>query len=121
MSRRRPKRGVALLEVMVGLTLLAIAGVGLLVVLVQATDSVHEIDRRDGEARAASGQLDRASLWTRDQLDARIGSTRLADWTLHVAPLTPTMYRVALADTMTGALVLETSLYRPDSAHAERR
>jgi type II secretory pathway pseudopilin PulG len=121
MSRGNPRRGVALLEVMVGLTLLAIAGVGLLVVLAQATDSVHEIDRRDAEARAASALLDGVSLWTRDQLDARIGSTRLADWTLHVAPLTPTIYRMALADTMTGALVLETSMYRPDSANATRR
>ena len=118
---RAKRPGVALLEVMVGLTVLAIAGVGLLVVLAQASDSIHALDQRDAEARAASAHLDRVALWTRDQLDGRIGSTRLADWTLHVASLTPTMYRVALADTATGALLLETSLYRPDSADAQRR
>jgi type II secretory pathway pseudopilin PulG len=120
-AERRRRSGVALLEVIVGLTVLSIAGVGLLVMLAQAGDSVHALDERDAEARAASAHLDRVALWTRDQLDSRIGSTRLADWTLHVALLTPRMYRVALADTLTGALLLETSLYRPDSTDAERR
>jgi type II secretory pathway pseudopilin PulG len=116
--RPRARRGVALLEVIVGLTLFAIAGVALLVMLTQATDSVRTFDERDAEARAVSAQLDRVALWTRDQLEGRIGSTRLGDWVLHVAALTPTLYRVALADTASGALVLETSLYRPDTAVA---
>src|SRR5262245_26275562 len=109
--RLRARRGVALLEVVVGLSLLAVAGAPLLALLAQTIDAVDRHYRHDAEVRAASGRLDAIALWNRAQLDARTGSTPLDAWTLRVTPLNSTLYRVELADTATGAAVLATSLY----------
>src|SRR5918992_1943043 len=80
--RVRRRRGAALLEVLIGLTVLAIAGVALLALLAQVTDGAHRQHLRDVETGAASARLEAVALWTREQLDARMGSSPLADWTL---------------------------------------
>jgi Tfp pilus assembly protein PilV len=111
---RRGRRGVALLEVLVGLVLLTVAGTALLALVAQTIDAVDRRYRHDADTRAASGRLDAIALWNRAELDARVGSSPLGPWTLRVTPLTPTLYRVELADASTDAVVLVTSLYRPD-------
>jgi hypothetical protein len=99
--------------VLVAITLLAVAGVGLSTLLGQTVDGVHRMHRRDADTREASRTLDRVVLWRRDELAARVGTSRVPCCTLQVAPLAPTLFRVALADTVTGAVLLETSVYHP--------
>lgn len=112
--RGRCRPGIAMLEVVVGLSLLTVAGAALLALLSQTMDAVERRYQHEAATRAASWRMDAIALWSRSQLDARVGSTPLGAWTLRITPLGPTLYRVGLADTATGAAVLETSLYRPD-------
>jgi type II secretory pathway pseudopilin PulG len=112
---RRRRRGASLLEVLVGLAMLAIAGASMLALLAQTIDAVRRQQRHDAEIRAASERLDAVAVWTRAQLEARVGTTPLGPWTLRVAIVTGGLYHVALADPTTEATLLETSLYRPDS------
>jgi type II secretory pathway pseudopilin PulG len=115
LRRGRRARGVAMLEVLVGLSILAVAGVALLVLLAQTMDAVDRRYRHDAATRAASARLDEIALWNRAQLDARIGATPHGAWTLRVMALTRTLYHVELADPTTGVGLLKTSLYRPDA------
>lgn len=93
------------------ITMLTIAGVGMVTYVAQTVDSVREMSRRDREASAAAEELLGAMLWTRGELAARVGHSRLPCCVLIVEPLSPVLYRVALADTTTAAVILETSLY----------
>lgn len=115
--RARRRRGVALLEVLVGLTLLATSGVTLLTLLVQSSGSVELHHRRDVETRAASAALDAIAIWPREQLDARVGRSQRGPWTVEITLLTPTLYRVTIEHPLTGQVVLRTILYRQADDH----
>jgi hypothetical protein len=110
------RSGAVLLEAMIALTMIAIAGVGMVTYLGQTIESLRQVHSRDRDTRAASVELDRLSLLTSRELAARIGRSRVSCCELVVEPLTPVLYRLALADTATGAFILETSVYAPDTS-----
>jgi type II secretory pathway pseudopilin PulG len=110
-----------MLEVLVGLSILAVAGAALLALLAQTIDAVDRRYRHDAATRAASARLDEIALSSRAQLDTRIGSSPHGTWTLRVTALTRTLYHVELADATTGVVLLETSFYRPDPIDATSR
>jgi hypothetical protein len=112
---RRPRAGAVLLEAMIAITLIAIAGVGMVTHLGQTIETIRHVHERDRAARSASRELDRLSLLRNGQLAARIGRSRIACCDLVVEPITPVLYRVALADTTTGAFLLETAVYAADT------
>jgi type II secretory pathway pseudopilin PulG len=121
--RRRPRRrptvigarqGASLLEVLVGLTLLAVAGAALLSLLAQTIDAVSRQHRYDAQVRTASARLDAIAVWTRAQLEARVGTTPLGPWTLRIAMAPGGLYHVSLSADDTPGVFLETSLYRPE-------
>jgi hypothetical protein len=109
-----------LLEVVVGMTILTIAATSWIAVLRQTMHGVRELRGREQQVLAASAELGRITLWPRVQLDARVGSSRLAAFTITVGQPAPSLYAVALRDTTIGAVVLSTSIYAPEGNDAER-
>ncbi|HEY0777701.1 MAG TPA: hypothetical protein VGD56_07015 [Gemmatirosa sp.] len=118
-SRHAPP-GIALLEALVALLIVATsvtAGVALAAAATRAVDRVRE---RDAAVRRASAFLDAVALWPRTDLDRHLGDRPEGAWTLRVDRPAPTLYRVTLlsADSTPASLdggppMLSTSLYRP--------
>jgi type II secretory pathway pseudopilin PulG len=106
---------VALLEVLVALAILGMAGSAFVGIAVQSARAAQLA--RDAETRitAASDFLDKVSLWQRADLDRHLGDRPEGSWRLRVNRVSPDIYDVVLSDSTGGRLLLETALYRPDS------
>jgi type II secretory pathway pseudopilin PulG len=108
---------VVLLEAIVAMTILAIAGAA---VVALATDSARAIDRArvaDVATAQASAFLDAVALWPREDLDRHLGDRGEGAWRLIVDRPTATLYTVSLADSTGTRLLLHTVLYRPAVTH----
>lgn len=116
--RTAARPGAALLEVIVALTILSVAGLATLTASRQAADAVERAKRADEETRAASAFLDAVSLWPRADLDRHLGVRDEGRWHLRVERPAPTLYRVALTDTSDVRVLLATSLYRAEGNRA---
>lgn len=107
------RRGAALLEVLAALTVLAVAGVSAVGAVAQATHSASQAIAAERRTREASRFLEAVSLWTREELDQRLGERPQGPWRLHIGRTTPTLYAVTLADSAAPMRpLLRTSLYR---------
>ena len=109
------KSGMLLLEVLLGIAILGIAGVGLIMLLTQTVETVRH--GRDTERRvmSASHLFNRATLYNTPELDARIGRQRIGEWNLEIVMAQMQLYSLAVLDTTTGVVVLHTTVYRPAS------
>jgi type II secretory pathway pseudopilin PulG len=118
MRRRMPpaRRGVALLEAIVALAIFATVGIAALTMAATATRATASTRDADRELREASGFLEAVALWTRNDLDQRLGDRRQGPWTLTIERPYAELYLVTLRDTLNGAPLLETSLFRPEPA-----
>ena len=114
--RASARPGAALLEVIVALTILSVAGLATLSASRQAADVVQRAQRADEETRAASAFLDAVSLWPRADLDRHLGVRGEGRWHLRVDRPSPTLYRVTLTDTTDARVLLTTSLYRAETS-----
>ena len=108
---RRP--GVALLEVIVAIAILATAGVAALSMAAATTRAVSNARDADRELRDASAFLEAVSLWTRTDLDQRLGDRSQGPWILRIDRPANELYVVTLSDTLSGETLLSTSLFRP--------
>lgn len=116
---RRARAGAVLLEVMVALSILAVAGVAAVAASGESVRAAARLRESERELREASAFLEAVALWPREDLDRRLGDRAQGRWRLRIARPTPTIYEIVLADS-TGALVLlETALYRPEAPRAE--
>jgi len=107
-----------LLEAIVSLTILAIAG-GAVVAL--ATDSARAVERAraaDASIAKASAFLDAVALWPREDLDRHLGARDEGTWRMIVDRPTPTLYAVTLADSVGTHVLLHTVLYRAEEPNA---
>lgn len=109
----RSRNGAALIETLIALVILATAGVGLVTLLGQTVHTVRQFRGREREFAAAGQALDATVAWSRTELDARIGNGRLRTWQLGVSDIGSGLYELSLSDTLTGAELLRTTLYRP--------
>lgn len=114
----RVRRGAVLLEALVALVILALTGVAMITLLGQTVETARQVHRREAETRAAGAALERVLAWDRSAMVARVGQSRLACCGLTVEAVTPALFRVAVSDTATGAVLLETSYYAPPPPHA---
>jgi hypothetical protein len=108
-----------LLEVIVALTVLTIAGAAAIAMASQAAQAVVHIRHAEDETRRASGFLDAVALWPREDLDRHLGDHREGSWILTVDRPTLTLYLIILAtapDSASGRYtsreLLRTVLYR---------
>jgi type II secretory pathway pseudopilin PulG len=109
--------GAVLLEVIVALAILAIAGTSALMMASESARAVAHV-RAQGEAlQAASTFMDAVALWPRADLDRRLGVHPQGDWRLRIDRTDRRIYVVTLSDSG-GVELIQTSLFRNDSAHA---
>jgi deoxyxylulose-5-phosphate synthase len=113
----RARRGVALIDVLVSVALLATAGTSLLSVLGQTRRTMQSVQTTEYVIDSAATELDRLSILDRAALVALEGRTRHGAWSIDVRRVTPTLFDVAVTDAR-GITQLTTTVYRPDSAHA---
>jgi Tfp pilus assembly protein PilV len=111
----RQRIGAALIEALVALVLLATTGVAMVSHVLQTIEAARLAVQRDNETRAASATLDRVRLWSGSEIAVRMGRTRLPCCEMIIQPLSRALYHVTLVDTLTGAAILETTIYTRDA------
>jgi type II secretory pathway pseudopilin PulG len=112
---------VALLEVIVAITILGIAGLAAIAASREALVTVHHAGRAQDAVSDASAFLDVVSLWTREDLDRRLGDRAQGPWRLRISRVQDSIYEVALSDSASGRVLIGTALYRPmEAQHGER-
>jgi type II secretory pathway pseudopilin PulG len=108
-----------LLEAIVAIAILSVAGTAAVTVVSQSADAVRRAREADAEARGASAFLHAVSLWTREDLDRRLGDREQGPWRLMIQRPTPTLYEVVLTDSARTHEILRTSLFRPEPPRPE--
>jgi type II secretory pathway pseudopilin PulG len=111
--RPGPRRGAALLEVIVALSILAVAGISAVTMAAESGRAVSRMREADRAMRRASAFLDAVALWSRADLDRRLGDHPQGPWRLEIQRPRPTLYLVALRDSAAGRELLQTALFRP--------
>lgn len=116
-----PRDGAALLEVIVAVTILALAALGLVVFANQASASLRRSYEAEHELRRASDFLEAVALWPREDLDRHLGDRREGEWWLFVARPLSTLYTVELRDSLGVRVLLRTALFRTEPGIEEDR
>jgi hypothetical protein len=116
----RRRAGVALLEAMIALVIITIAGTTMIALTSAAGKAVTHARAADGELRAASAYLDIVALWPRDDLDRHLGDRRQGPWRMHIDRPAPTIYVVTVLDSAGQRVLLRTALYRAEQADVRR-
>jgi type II secretory pathway component PulJ len=114
MTRRA---GAALIEVLVALVLLATAGSALVTFLGQTAHTMRQVRDAERETRQAAAELERLVLWDRATLLSRVGRSTRGHWSIVVVPISADLFDVFVAAD-TGAPLLQTTLYRPETNDA---
>ncbi len=116
-----PRRGWILLDAVIALAisgLVAFASSTLYqstqVSLARAKESASDVGRADRLLRAAT-------LWTHDQLAARIGSRVQGEMLMTISPVSESLFVVAIHRASDGRLLLSTALYSPPPADEPRQ
>lgn len=112
------RSGVALIEVLVALVMLATSGVALVTLVGQTAHTMRSVRDTERQVRLATAQLDRLIVVDRAQLAAREGQSAFGEWSLRVTAVSSDLFDVAISATDTGAVLLATTIYRPDTARA---
>jgi type II secretory pathway pseudopilin PulG len=108
-----------LLEAMVALVIVSVAGTAAVTLVGQSADVVRRAREADAEVREASAFLHAVTLWTREDLDRRLGVRPQGAWRLEVQRPSPTLYEVVLLDSAGGGELLRTALFRPEPVDTE--
>jgi type II secretory pathway pseudopilin PulG len=114
----RGDSGAVLLEVVVAMALLAVAAIAAIAMAAEAGGAVSRARAAEARMREASHFMETVALWSRDDLDRRLGRRAQGPFVLALQRPAPELYLAALADTATGRVLLSTSLFRPDTADA---
>ena len=109
----RPRAGAILLEVLIAMTILAIAGGTVIALAAESGQVVRRVRVREQEVEAASALLDHIALWGREDLDRHLGDHPQGGWRLNIAARNPSLYEVSLRDSLAEETLLHTVLYRP--------
>ncbi|MGH7701813.1 MAG: type IV pilus modification PilV family protein [Gemmatimonadales bacterium] len=109
----RGERGVMLLEALVALLILSVAGVA----LVEMTAAALRADREAARVEHTVAQADRvlaaASLLRREELDQRLGSHPVGEFLVLIQRPERSLYRIAVAEGAAPELeLLATVVYR---------
>jgi hypothetical protein len=116
--RSKSRCGVVLLEAIVALTILTVACLATVGIVRQGVDSVHRAQVAEAEVRKASAFMDAIALWPRADLDRHLGNRAEGPWRLQVDRPAPTLYLVALTDSLSRRELLRTAFYRAEAADA---
>jgi type II secretory pathway component PulJ len=110
------KRGVALLEVLAAILILAAAGLGLVALVSAGTRAVTTARARERELADEERLLAAYTLLTRSDLDRRIGRREVGPYLADVQRPEQTLYRIALLRHEAPEVEdLVTVVYRPEA------
>jgi len=112
------RRGFALLESLVALTIITMVGVNVVLLGQSTLRSEHQASAEELSVQDADRLLTAISLLRRGELDQRIGRHEVGQFTVDIQRPEPVLYRVAIVRTAAPAReLLVTVLFRkPDSA-----
>jgi type II secretory pathway component PulJ len=114
----RSNTGATLLEVIVALTILTAVASAAVAMANQVSQSVESARSAEAEMRAANAFFEAVALWTRTDLDRRLGEREQGPWRLRIERPAPTLYLLVLSDSA-GRELLRTSLFRPQPQRDE--
>lgn len=106
------RTGAVLLEVLVAMTIFAIASTAAMVRAAQARHAVALALIAEDHMTTASAFFDRVALWPQEDLDRHLGAHAQGRWVLEVERVTPSIYTLTLFDGSTRRELLGTMLYR---------
>lgn len=112
--RRTTRRGAVLLEAIVALTILAVAGAAMVALANDSARAVARATAADAAMRRASAFLDAVALWPREDLDRHLGRREQGDWLMTIDRPAENLYSVTLADSSGTRVLLRTELYRAE-------
>ncbi len=115
---RGSRRGVTLLEVLVAMTLLALVGLSTLEAVQTAARLGGVAVTSERDLSEASQLLHSVSLWSRRELEQRLGEREQGEWRLEITRETPDFYLVVVRDRARGATWLQTGIFCPRSSDA---
>lgn len=116
---RRDERGVALLEVLVSLLVLSLAGLGTVGLITAALHEEHEAVSRERALASAERVLAATTLLTRSELDIRIGRSWVGNLLIDIQRPEQTLYRIAVSQRESPDVEdLVTVVYRAESLRA---
>ena len=113
------RKGVALLEAIVALTILAFAGTVTVSLTSSAASAVHRVRAAEKDTRAANAFLAAVSLWTRADFDRHLGDRPQGGWIMRVDRVGSTLYAASLADSASRHELMHTAFYRPVDVDAK--
>ena len=112
----RGERGLALLEVLVAVVILGVAGLALVELVSGGTRAVAVARAREAELANEDRLLTAYSLLTRADLDRRLGRHEVGDYVVEIQRPELTLYRVSLGRrAASGVEDLVTVVYRPET------
>jgi type II secretory pathway component PulJ len=113
------ERGIALLEVLVALVILATAAIALVELVDAGTRAVAEARVRERELADEDRLLSAYTLLARSDLDRRLGTRDVGPYRVNVQRPEPSLYRVALSREVAPDVEdLVTVVFRQEPAHA---
>lgn len=108
------ERGVVLLEILVALTILSVAGLGLVELVTGNLRAVAIAVERERELADVERLLTAYTLLTRPDLDIRLGTTEIGAYVVSVQRPERELYRIAVGRVETPAVEdLVTVVFRP--------
>ena len=110
----RKRAGSTLLECMVALSILGLAGVAAVQAVRESAHAVATSRLADKEIAQASAFLDYVALWSPSELDLRLGTHVQGRWRLRIDHVSAT-YHVVLQDSSGRRNLIGTALYHPHS------
>jgi len=108
----RARRGVTLIETLIALAVVALAGVVVLRLQRETSQSLLRSMADDAEMRRASALLDAVTLWSPEDLDRHLGTREQGPWRMHVDRDDRFLYHISLRDSTDRHVLLQTTLYR---------
>jgi len=111
----RNERGVALLEVLVAIVILATAGIALIELVGAGMRAERDARAREATLFTEERLLAALTLLRRHELDQRIGRRVIGEFVVDVQRPESTLYRIALRQHQSSAEDLVTVVYRPEA------
>jgi len=113
---RSGERGAMLLEAIVALAILSLAGAATVALTSAALRAEREMGEREAVILAADRVLAASALLTRTDLDRRLGRRDIGEFTIEVQRPEPALDRIAVAEARHPAVeLLVTVVYRPEA------
>jgi type II secretory pathway component PulJ len=108
------QRGVALLETLIALAILSVAGLSVVALVDSLIRTQSEATRREETLTTAGRVLGAATLLKKEELDQRLGTRETGEFFLDVQRPESSLYRIAIGESSAPTLeLLVTVIYRP--------